>query len=122
MLKDGEDPLTVSNKEWQKRLTDEQYYVTREKGTERVGSNLLLSHTILIVRRIVLLLITQYLPNEVTSTSILALLWRICTQQGERYLPLCLLWGIIIQVCFILHRSCKIINLNSMFLFIKVSN
>ena len=39
MLKDGEDPLTVSNKEWQKRLTDEQYYITREKGTERVSSN-----------------------------------------------------------------------------------
>ena len=58
VLKDGEDPLTVSNKEWQKRLTDEQYYITREKGTERVGSSILFSPTVLIVR-IVLLQITQ---------------------------------------------------------------
>jgi len=34
VLKTEEDPLSVSNKEWEKRLDAEQFYVCREKGTE----------------------------------------------------------------------------------------
>lgn len=31
----GTEKLTLSNEEWKRRLTPEQYYVARQKGTER---------------------------------------------------------------------------------------
>ena len=35
MLKDGEDPLNLTDRDWKERLTPSQYEVCREKGTER---------------------------------------------------------------------------------------
>ena len=32
-----EDRLLLQNAEWERKLTKEQYYVTREHGTEMVG-------------------------------------------------------------------------------------
>jgi peptide-methionine (R)-S-oxide reductase len=33
------EPLRLSNEEWRKRLTADQYYVLRNEGTERAGSS-----------------------------------------------------------------------------------
>ena len=40
VLIDGEDPRTITNEEWKKRLTADQFYITRQKGTEAVRQNL----------------------------------------------------------------------------------
>jgi len=37
LLKEGEDAEKVTEADWRKRLTDMQYYVCREHGTERVS-------------------------------------------------------------------------------------
>lgn len=72
-----EDPKTVPNEEWAKRLDSEEYFCAREGGTEPVcvchngcSSNGRLS----------------FLP-------FLALFWKICPSQGGRDLQLCMLWN-----------------------------
>lgn len=39
------DPLVLDNAEWKKRLTPTQYYILREKGTERAGTGALLKNS-----------------------------------------------------------------------------
>ena len=39
-----DDPKTLTDDEWKKRLTPEQYYVCRQRGTEAVSSHPKWSH------------------------------------------------------------------------------
>ena len=42
LVRSGEDPLKLSNKDWEERMSPEQYYVCREKGTELVGTGVVI--------------------------------------------------------------------------------
>jgi peptide methionine sulfoxide reductase MsrB len=43
------DFVSLSEEEWKKRLTEEQYYVTQQKGTERVFTWYVTIHQVPIV-------------------------------------------------------------------------
>lgn len=113
VLEENEDPQKISDSEWKKRLTPQQYDVCRNHGTERVSAsahiqfpNFSDSITVMRVMWIVIYFLgksSEYAALWVSGQVFIcdtfpAFCRRIYLQQREWYIFLCLLWSRALQV------------------------